>query len=735
MNLALTRKLAVLQATGANLRETSRSFTDTADMFAYRQFQMELAEYLGTHRATGDIPQEPDAFVRGEIDRLEQVLQPVAGFVQEQLALGRDILAAKKQSLTQAQVSECHAAADAAFSSLVEHQHQLAAGFLNKDLSVETDGVDIAPDLIAFCKLARTQSPLLQPERAARCQFANGDGPLHAEVVEHLEAVRAGCAALLELHGEQAETLKQAHALAETGDFSRAAALIEGLNPVFTDLPYQHVTEIVDGWRKNLEEVEEKFKRLRDQVEAPWRAPFAQPWKVPARAAEMEEKLQQFHDYLTKFHGGLESWKNSDFARDGHSLFKKLLGQMDTLRGELARRCVVARTRALAELAATLVFGALAANFPRQLLPVVLPIAAVFAAIKGTRAVRGQLGARTCVTFRLEADGRAIEDAAHAFIRLNGEPVRSGEHVAPGGYQLTLDTSLFEPVTRTVTVEFGRRNNLGVIPVRLNREAHTNSLGMRFLPVPGAAALFGVWPVRVQDYEPFAQETAQKWLRPKFKQEPTHPVVSVSWDDARRFCLWLTEKERRAGQLGERDEYRLPTDLEWSAAVDLGKETGATPAERDGKLRDVYPWGKDWPLPKNVGNYDGELRKDDFDYTSPVGSFPANRHGLHDLGGNVWEWCSDAYDGQENYRVLRGASWHSSKPHTLLSSARLSNSPGHRVDIIGFRCVLEARRPSPVFSVREKPTNGQTSAPSAPETSGQTSEPSAPATSTEQNSR
>ena len=735
MNLALTRKLAVLQATGANLRETSRSFTDTADMFAYRQFQMELAEYLGTHRATGDIPQEPDAFVRGEIDRLEQVLQPVAGFVQEQLALGRDILAAKKQSLTQAQVSECHAAADAAFSSLVEHQHQLAAGFLNKDLSVETDGVDIAPDLIAFCKLARTQSPLLQPERAARCQFANGDGPLHAEVVEHLEAVRAGCAALLELHGEQAETLKQAHALAETGDFSRAAALIEGLNPVFTDLPYQHVTEIVDGWRKNLEEVEEKFKRLRDQVEAPWRAPFAQPWKVPARAAEMEEKLQQFHDYLTKFHGGLESWKNSDFARDGHSLFKKLLGQMDTLRGELARRCVVARTRALAELAATLVFGALAANFPRQLLPVVLPIAAVFAAIKGTRAARGQLGARTCVTFRLEADGRAIEDAAHAFIRLNGEPVRSGEHVAPGGYQLTLDTSLFEPVTRTVTVEFGRRNNLGVIPVRLNREAHTNSLGMRFLPVPGAAALFGVWPVRVQDYEPFAQETAQKWLRPKFKQEPTHPVVSVSWDDARRFCLWLTEKERRAGQLGERDEYRLPTDLEWSAAVDLGKETGATPAERDGKLRDVYPWGKDWPPPKNVGNYDGELRKDDFDYTSPVGSFPANRHGLHDLGGNVWEWCSDAYDGQENYRVLRGASWHSSKPHTLLSSARLSNSPGHRVDIIGFRCVLEARRPSPVFSVREKPTNGQTSAPSAPETSGQTSEPSAPATSTEQNSR
>ena len=492
MNLALTRKLAVLQATAANLREASRSFTDTADMFAYRQFQMELAEYLGTHRATGDIPQEPELFVRGEIDRLEQVLEPVAGFVQEQLALGREVLETKKHSLTREQVGECHAAADAAFGSLVEQQQHLASGFLNKDLSVEEDGVDIAPDLIAFCKLARAESPLLQPERAARCQFANGDGPLHAEVVEHLEAVRAGCAALLELHAEQAEILKQAHALAETGDFARAAALIEGLNPVFTDLPYQHVTEVIDGWRKNLDEVEAKFKRLREEVESPWRAPFAQPWKVPARAAEQEEKLQQFHDYLTKFHGGLESWKNSDFARDGHSLFKKLLGQLDTLRDELARRSVTARTRALAEVAATLVVGALAAHFPGKLLPVLLPIVAVVAAVKGSRAVRRHLGVRTCVTFQMEADGRAIEDAAHTFIRLNGNTVRSGDHVAPGGYQLTLDPSLFEPLTRTVTVEFGRRNNLGVIPVRLNREAHTNSLGMRFLPVPGAAALFGV---------------------------------------------------------------------------------------------------------------------------------------------------------------------------------------------------------------------------------------------------
>ncbi|MFM8468844.1 MAG: formylglycine-generating enzyme family protein [Limisphaerales bacterium] len=702
MNHDLTRKLAILQATAANLRETSRSFTDQADMYAYRQFQMELADYLGQHRAAGDIPHEPDSYVRGEIDRLEGVLQPLAKFVEAQLELGKATLAAKPQSLSQGQVAECKAAADAAFASLVEQQHQLAAGFLNKDLSVEESGVDLAPDLVAFCKLARPQSPLLTPDRAGLCQFAQGDGPLHAAVVVRLEAVRARCAELLKLHAEQAVTLQQAHALAEAGDFARAAALLDGLNRVFTDLPYHQVSEVIDGWRKNLTEVEEKFTRLRQLVEAPWRAPFAQPWKVPARRAELAEKVQQFHDYLTKFHIGLEAWKNSDFARDGHSLFKRLAAQVDGLRSDLVRRCDGARTRAIAELAATVVCAALTATFARQLLPVLTPVAVLAALLIAARAAHRRLGTRTCVVFKLEDDGRAIEDVAHAFIRLNGEPVRSGAAVAPGSYQLTLDPGLFEPLTRTITVQFGRRNNLGALAVRLNREAHTNSLGQRFLPVPGVAALFGVWPVRVQDYELFAQETQHKWARPKFRQDPAHPAVNVSWDDARAFCHWLTEKERRAGRLGERDEYRLPTDLEWSAAVDLGKETGATPAERDGQIRDVSPWGKEWPPPKNVGNYDAELRRDNFDYTSPVGSFPANKHGLHDLGGNVWEWCSDSYDGKADYRVLRGASWHSAKPHTLLSSARLFNSPGHRVDIVGFRCVLDARRPSPVFNSREK---------------------------------
>ena len=167
-----------------------------------------------------------------------------------------------------------------------------------------------------------------------------------------------------------------------------------------------------------------------------------------------------------------------------------------------------------------------------------------------------------------------------------------------------------------------------------------------------------------------------------------YPAVKVSWNDARAFCAWLTKKELAAGKIKVGQKYRLPTDAEWSVAVGLEQEKGNTPREKSQGIKDVYPWGKKWPPAVGAGNYSESLKVDNFEYTSPVGSFAVNKLGLHDMGGNVYEWCEDKYRPTRTPRVLRGASWGDAYPGDLLSSGRSNGTPGNRYGGIGFRCVL-----------------------------------------------
>lgn len=222
-----------------------------------------------------------------------------------------------------------------------------------------------------------------------------------------------------------------------------------------------------------------------------------------------------------------------------------------------------------------------------------------------------------------------------------------------------------------------------------------NSLGMRFVPVPGTNVLFSIWDTRVQDYRVYGMANSKvdlTCISPGFEQGEDHPVVHVNWVESKAFCTWLTQKERKEGGIGQDQEYRLPTDKEWSAAVGESE----------------YPWGNDWPPPKGAGNYYVSLKVDDYQYTSPVGTFSANEYGLYDMGGNVYQWCEDWYRSEMNtelftkypaykdaympknkFRVYRGSSWSLVAPGWLLSSARGSARPDKcQQGFIGFRCVL-----------------------------------------------
>ena len=225
-----------------------------------------------------------------------------------------------------------------------------------------------------------------------------------------------------------------------------------------------------------------------------------------------------------------------------------------------------------------------------------------------------------------------------------------------------------------------------------------NSIGMRFVKIDDVD--FAVNLVTRKDYEAFANEKKLKggsWRTPGFTQEEDHPVVNVTWKEADAFCKWLTEKDRKAGAIKPTEFYRLPSDFEWSRAVGLPPESGATPEDRDLGVDGIFPWGIDWPPPAGAGNYAGEETnsevklqgyRDDFQWTSPVGKFKPNAFGLNDMGGNVWQWTNDYFNEAKESRVLRGGSWYNGgiKP-SLLASCRYNAKPDASNDTYGFRVV------------------------------------------------
>src|SRR5262249_20259336 len=137
------------------------------------------------------------------------------------------------------------------------------------------------------------------------------------------------------------------------------------------------------------------------------------------------------------------------------------------------------------------------------------------------------------------------------------------------------------------------------------------------------------WNAAKSDWEQSAQCT---WRSPGFPQEEGSPVVAVSWVDASRYCEWLTDEARQQGEINVPFLYRLPTEAEWERACRAGSQAafafGGSLSSRDANFDGNFPAGS-----AAKGNF---LAR-----TSPVGSYPANDWGLHDVHGNAWEWCRD----------------------------------------------------------------------------------------------
>jgi formylglycine-generating enzyme required for sulfatase activity len=267
-------------------------------------------------------------------------------------------------------------------------------------------------------------------------------------------------------------------------------------------------------------------------------------------------------------------------------------------------------------------------------------------------------------------------------------------------------------------------------PQPKNRKEITNSIGMKFVQIPAGKFLMGSPKEEenrdrdeaqheVEITKPFylgihevtqGQYEQVMAINPSYfsasrdgkeivkgKDTSQFPVDSVSWEEARKFCVKLSElpDEKLAGR-----SYRLPTEAEWEYACRGGASTykpvhfGDSLSSNQANFHGSYPYGR----APTAGNLQRPCE---------VGSYPANAFGLCDMHGNVWEWCQDWYGpypantsivrdptgpktGTE--RILRGGSWYS--PGSSCRSAnRDKNRPGHRDRYIGFRVVCVVGTP------------------------------------------
>jgi formylglycine-generating enzyme required for sulfatase activity len=195
----------------------------------------------------------------------------------------------------------------------------------------------------------------------------------------------------------------------------------------------------------------------------------------------------------------------------------------------------------------------------------------------------------------------------------------------------------------------------------------------------------GVYAVTFEEYDAFCRETDRKLPRDEDWGRGRQPAINVSWRDAEAYCEWLSGKTE--------GEYRLPSEAEWEYACRAGTEK-------------PFWWGD--TISPNQANYRGSIAYNGGEKgkyrqrTLPVDAFAANPWELHQVHGNVWEWCADdwavshegaAADGRPRVfasnrggrrKVARGGSWFNF-PRNCRSASRGYYDPDFQINVIGFR--------------------------------------------------
>jgi formylglycine-generating enzyme required for sulfatase activity len=173
------------------------------------------------------------------------------------------------------------------------------------------------------------------------------------------------------------------------------------------------------------------------------------------------------------------------------------------------------------------------------------------------------------------------------------------------------------------------------------------------------------------------------WRNPGWPQTDNHPVGNVSWNDAVKFCEWLSKKSGKS--------VRLPTEAEWEYACRAGTTTVFFTGDESASLKGYANVPDEALRTKLSRSADAKVWfpfDDGYPFTAPVGRFKPNPWGLYDMTGNVFQWCGDKSPGGDaKQRVFRGGSYNLNVQSCRCAS-RGFGKPESRYSYTGFRVAV-----------------------------------------------
>jgi formylglycine-generating enzyme required for sulfatase activity len=632
------RQTAALQANLKMLESQQDALSDFQDMQALRQYKARLLDYIEAHVAKGTLQPDPYGVIA---DRLGEI----ARFFEEVEKESDLLLNGKKDWLKKiphvglADLHQARADLDHMVQKLPEIRERLAAMIHPSDWDESKS--DLHTELLVCAStLGDISLPKSETKRVEIFQFAHGHGNLSLRVSKYLSDLRARIGDLEQLHARHGEQLQVAEQHLALQNFRTAARILKELEQNFTDIPYIPANQALE----NLMAKHREFKDLNKCLDQHFQD---NGWKkLPSEFNRLRLNI---------------ATPESELGSECHALLVEMEKRLSSFRK--ARKSNLIRT--------TLITTALAA-----------PLVMVFLWGNHQAAKLQQAEAQTAAiaqSIRAEALAKAERERTEALAKAERE---RAEALAKAEHERT--EALAKLLTEIYTGAIGKTLDIPLPGGSLLRMAYCPA-GSFKMGSPATEGGRGSDENQVQAHISKAfwlgkTEITQAQWRAVMGENPSsfkgddQPVERVSWEDTQEFI----KKVNAAGILPTGWKLALPGEAQWEYACRAG-ETGTY----SGGTIDQVAWYED--------NSD--------DKTHPVATKAPNTWGLHDMHGNVWEWCADWYKEEllggadpsgtssGDFRVVRGGSWGSTAADCR-AALRFRYYPDYRYFSLGFRPAL-----------------------------------------------